>query len=370
MTTTTTKKTQKGKPAGGAIQRAENHAPVPYHANAPLQEPGLLKGLLERREFKQAMRKAAPRHISVERLTRMAITAVSRQPMLLRCTQASILKGLMESAILGLDCSGLLARGYLVPFKNGRLSREMRRDVYEAVFIPGYLGLCDLARRSGEIDYIKAVAVFEGDEFEYEEGLEQRLVHRPNASPDARKDKEHLRYVYAVVAYRTGAKDFRVMTMAEVESHRQRSRAKDNGPWVTDYIPMSLKTVCKALCKWLPLSPEMADALAREAEAEGDADADAIWVDADAGQSRNEQVAAMLGSNGAPPLPAEEADPATQSEAARQVEALKGEDAALTDAERQALQSPTPPPATPPPPPAANAQEKSDDELPDLFGDE
>jgi hypothetical protein len=78
-----------------------------------------------------------------------------------------------HAAALGLDCSGNLGSGYLVPFYNNKI-RAM-----EATFIPGYRGLLDLARRSGEIEDIFAECVYESDEFDYELGATPRLRHVP-----------------------------------------------------------------------------------------------------------------------------------------------------------------------------------------------
>jgi recombination protein RecT len=63
------------------------------------------------------------------------------------------------------------------------------------------------------------------------------------------------------VTFKDGTKQSDVMTLAEINAVRKRSRAGGEGPWVTDYAEMAKKTVFRRLSKWLTLSPEVADAL-------------------------------------------------------------------------------------------------------------
>jgi recombinational DNA repair protein RecT len=58
-----------------------------------------------------------------------------------------------------------------------------------------------------------------------------------------------------------GDPEFRFMWKHEVDLIRSRSRAKDSGPWVTDYEAMAWKTVIRRLCKYLPRTVELARAL-------------------------------------------------------------------------------------------------------------
>jgi len=79
--------------------------------------------------------------------------------------------------------------------------------------------------------------------------------------------------VYAIAVMKDGGEVCAVMTRDEVEGIRKRSRAANDGPWVTDWNEMAKKTVFRRLSKWLVLSPEYRDAL--------DADADELDVTAD-----------------------------------------------------------------------------------------
>ena len=54
---------------------------------------------------------------------------------------------------------------------------------------------------------------------------------------------------------------FDVITKLEVDAIKSRSKAKDSGPWVTDYQEMGKKTVVKRGCKLLPQSPELVAAI-------------------------------------------------------------------------------------------------------------
>src|SRR5207244_1429304 len=100
-----------------------------------------------------------------------------------------------------------------------------------------------LARRSGEITSIKARVVYEHDQFHYSEGLEDELVHEPSLDVER---GQPVRF-YAVALFKNGGHAFRVMSRAEVDRIRARSRAKDDGPWASDYEAMACKTVIRQL---------------------------------------------------------------------------------------------------------------------------
>ena len=198
---------------------------------------------------------ALPRHLTAERLIKVAVTAASRNPRLLECTPESFLMAVVEAGQLGLEPNGTMGQAYLVPYKNNKTGH------YEAQFQPGYRGLVTLATRSGDTTSIEARAVFEGDRFEFEYGLAPRCVHRPLHDE---QDPEKLTHVYAIARMRNGEPKFDVMPKADVEKIRKRSRAKDDGPWVTDYVEMAKKTIVRRLCKSLPMSPELQAAIEKD----------------------------------------------------------------------------------------------------------
>lgn len=90
--------------------------------------------------------------------------------------------------------------------------------------------MIDLARRSGQIASLSARVVREGDEFNFEFGLDEKLIHRPGENEDA-----PVTHVYAVARLKDGGTQFEVMTRKQIELVRSQSKAGNNGPWVTHW---------------------------------------------------------------------------------------------------------------------------------------
>jgi recombination protein RecT len=205
-----------------------------------------IKDLLEK--AKPSISAVLPKHLTPERLLKVALSATARTPALLACTPASILLAVMQAAELGLEVGGLLGEAYFVPFKT------------TVQLIVGYRGLIKLARNSGQLRTIEASVVHENDKFEIEFGLENKLVHKPCLAGAPGETV----CVYAIARYKDDAYQVEVMTRAEVDAIRARSQASAAGPWVTDYDEMAKKTVLRRLLKTGPLSPEVARALEHE----------------------------------------------------------------------------------------------------------
>lgn len=206
-----------------------------------------IKDLLER--SKTSIAAVIPKHLTPDRLLKVALSATARTPALLACTPQSILLSVMQAAELGLEVGGLLGEAYFVPFKD------------QAQLIVGYRGMIKLARNSGELKTIEARVVRANDTFEIEFGLDNRLVHKPCLTGDPGATVA----VYAIARYKDDAYQVEVMTRAEVDAIRARSQAATSGPWVTDFDEMAKKTVLRRLLKTGPLSPELRRALEHEA---------------------------------------------------------------------------------------------------------
>lgn len=206
---------------------------------------------------KSTLSRVLPKHMTPERLIKVAMLAYSKTPKLRECSLESVGQAVMQAAELGLEPGGVLGHAYLVPYGN------------TCTLIPGYRGLIELARRSGEIESIEAHVVYANDKFTLKFGLDPVLEHEPNLD----SEPGGLRFVYAIAKLKDGGKQLEVMTKAQVDAIRKRSKSGNNGPWVTDYEEMARKTVVRRLVKYLPLSTERAETLAKALELDNDNEA-------------------------------------------------------------------------------------------------
>jgi recombination protein RecT len=225
--------------------------------------------LLTDPKIKAQMQLALPKHMTADRLARIALTEIRKTPKLAQCDQASFLGAIMQCAALGLEPGGTLGHCYMIPFENRRADRT------EVQFIIGYRGMIDLARRSGQIISLTARAVREHDEFSYRYGLDETVVHIP-----ANGERGEITHFYAVAKLRDGGVQFEVMSRADVEKVRDGSQGyktamryakpgqAPNTPWVEHFEPMGLKTVTRRLFKWLPVSIEMQTAIVNDERAD------------------------------------------------------------------------------------------------------
>lgn len=182
-----------------------------------------------------------------ERFISVALTTIRKSPKLQQCNPLSVCSAVKQAAQLGLEFSDVLGQAYLVPYGT------------EATLLIGYRGLIDLARRSGHIKKMEARAVYEGDFFDYELGLESKLVHRPlgkNVKPV---------HFYAVATLTDGSHQFEVMSKEQIDEHRDKFARKGSDAWGKSYEEMAKKTVVRRLLKLLPLSTDLANALEYEA---------------------------------------------------------------------------------------------------------
>src|SRR5262245_199402 len=197
-----------------------------------------------------------------QRLIRIAYNAIATNEDLLKCTHASILGGMMEALKLGVTLGGPMQEAWLIPFRNNK------KGTMEATFVVGYQGYRNIIDRAGSVVDLHPHAVYEGDDFDFEFGTRPFITHAP-AWKRGLPQGVRLIAVYAVAHLRKGGLQMEVMPRAEVDQHRARSRAKDSGPWVTDYDSMALKTVIRKISKYLPKS---SDLLARALDLDDKAD--------------------------------------------------------------------------------------------------
>jgi recombination protein RecT len=207
---------------------------------------------------------ALPSVCTPDRFVRVALTTINKTPKLAQCTQGSLLACLMDCASLGLEPDG--RRAHLIPYGD------------KCTLIIDYKGLIELARRSGEVSNWRAEVVCDFDKFSFKNGVVEHEI-------DFRSDRGAPFAVYSECKFKDGTIDYEVMTIAEIDAIRKRSRAGNDGPWKTDYLEMAKKTVIRRHSKRLPLSAEFRDALEKDQDAPIDistmkiAEVDATIVD-------------------------------------------------------------------------------------------
>jgi recombination protein RecT len=153
------------------------------------------------------------------------------------------MKCLLDCSAMGIEPDG--RRAHLIPY--GR----------ECTLIIDYKGLVELIRRSGDVASIRAETVCEKDEFAWKNG---EIFHEVNW----REDRGEVQAVYAIAKMKSGESQSTVMTKAEVNAIRDKSRAGKSGPWVDHWAQMALKTAVRRLSKMLPLSSEIMDHVTRD----------------------------------------------------------------------------------------------------------
>lgn len=190
------------------------------------------------------IRSVVASQVTPEKMARVALNELRLNDYLAKLAMAnpdSFINAVLQASQLGLEIGGALGQSYLVPYKN------------EVKLIVGYRGLLTLSRRSGFITSIKAEMVYENDAFELELGIDTKVTHKPRLDGDRGAPK----LVYMVAHFTDGGYHFEWMSIGEVNKIRDRSPSGKNGPWVTDYEQMALKTVIRRGWKFLPMSIEM-----------------------------------------------------------------------------------------------------------------
>ncbi len=189
---------------------------------------------------KDALAQVVPKHLTVERLMRVSLNCVSKNPDLAKCSVSSIMRCIQTAAELGLEPGGGLGHAAMIPY-NG-----------EATFQVMYRGWAHLMRQSGNIASIEAVIVNAKDVFHHQRGDDPKIIHEPFEDGDPGPMVK----VYCIITERDGTKHREVMSKAAVDKIRAISRAKDGNMWVNHYDEAAKKTVFKRLVKWQALTTE------------------------------------------------------------------------------------------------------------------
>ncbi len=215
--------------------------------------------LNEQLEQRSAQFQAAlPAHIPVERFKRVLLTAIQQNPKLATADRPTLFTSAMKAAQDGLLPDG--REGALVIYNTKIKVNGADKWVDAVQWIPMVAGIRKKVRNSGQIATWDVKAVFEKDEFLYEEGLDVILKHKPFLDGPAGE----LKAVYSVCKMKTGEVSIDVMAKWQVDRIRAMSKSKDKGPWVDHYVEMAKKTVARRHSKVLPMNTDLDDLIRRD----------------------------------------------------------------------------------------------------------
>lgn len=193
-----------------------------------------------------------------------ALQCLQRQPRLLQknADAWSLVGALRECIEYGLYPDDLRGYFYLTP----RWDKDL--SAWRAVAILGYRGFVYLFRRSAmaaDGNAVQSERVYEGDVFEVEKGLEQKLIWRPDLKLAETPDRP-LKLVYSILRYKDGTADFDFTMKWQIDQIRNfhsDAASSSFSPWnsKSDLVRswMEKKTSLKQTLK---LSPALDDVMA------------------------------------------------------------------------------------------------------------
>jgi recombination protein RecT len=200
-------------------------------ANKPPQL--VWREMLEQR--KNEIKNMLPSDISPDVFIRAATTATQLNPEILACTWQSRWDACVRACRAGLLPDGQEAA--IVPFKN------------RAQFVPMVQGVLRNIRRSGQLKWIQADVVREGEIFIREVTHDGPVFrHVPGNNFQA-----PIIGAYAVAGTKDGGFFNKYLSLDEINKHRAFSRAgREDSPWNQWFEAMAIKTAIHGLGKTLP----------------------------------------------------------------------------------------------------------------------
>lgn len=186
---------------------------------------------------------------AASRFAKMVYTAICQNPTLQSCSVPSLIRASSISASLGLDID---SRGlaYLVPYLN---KQKDGTKAMEAQFQIGYLGLIELAYRSGKVKAISAHCIYESEKdiVKITRTDGRFVVEHPFTY---KKPTGKVIAVYATAEVEGLGPQTIVLRSDEVEDLRKCSKAPNSPAWSNFPEAMYKKTAIRQLAKFLPKS--------------------------------------------------------------------------------------------------------------------
>ncbi len=191
--------------------------------------------------------------LDTDRFINVALLAVTKNKDIQKCSPASVLLAVMESARVGLQLDNKEAA--LIPYSG------------QAVFMPMVQGIINLMLRSPGVLKVESHVVLEGDFFAYNFGLNPKLEHVP--SLEVKGDRE-ITHSYSIVWREATTPTFEVMDIEELLHVRSMAQSPNSPAYKHYEREMYRKIPLKRLSKYVDLSPEASRAIAVDHAVTGD----------------------------------------------------------------------------------------------------
>lgn len=212
--------------------------------------------------------KILPPGITPDQFARVAQTAILNNVDLIQCERGSLFRAMMKACEDGLLPDG--RQGALVPHRKSvktGFDQQTGKDIWKTFLIAQWMPMrFGLIKRLWEVGRLRlqVKVVYPGDEFDYQEGDEPRIVHKPKSDGNGRS--EDIVAVYSIARDendRIVGRD--VMRKAEIDQIRALARS-EKGPWSNPvfYPEMALKTVIHHHFKNLPVSDQLMKTATRD----------------------------------------------------------------------------------------------------------
>lgn len=211
--------------------------------------------------FMEQVAMVLPENVPASRFVRAAGTLLLTTPEIAEADPDSVFSALLKAAQDGLLPDGREAA--ITSFN------DSKRGCKVAQYMPMIGGYRKIAAEHGWT--IRTNVVYSNDEFSYELGADQKLVHRP-----AMGNRGERVYAYAIGVHRDGRREIEVFDAAEIAKARE--SAKTKAVWDKHTDRMWEKTPGKRLFAKLPLDPsdKRVSRLIEDAEVIGPAGAAAM----------------------------------------------------------------------------------------------
>ena len=198
-------------------------------------------------KLKPQMALALPKHLTADRMTRLALTAFSTSEPLQRCTTKSIAASIMTAGQLGLE-PGVNGAGFLVPYGT------------TCTFVPGWKGLVDLVSRSGRGTVFTGV-IFKDQEYTFIDGAKRDLIIHNETDLD---DPEDITHAYAIGWVKDATMPIiELWRVSKIKKHRDKYNKQGQKHYsFRDWEMYARKVPLLQVIKYMPCSIEVANAVA------------------------------------------------------------------------------------------------------------